>query len=661
MATDIIARGMAAGVVSQVSADKQAVSEDRAAVETAKTEVLNVAESIPEDYSTLSADVSELKGDLGDLQDALGKKIGEPIFTTKFTSEYKKLTKIQMNTPLKKGTKYTLLLSGVTSIGTIYISTLDDNNEFIKEDIVIFNKENAEENTDFSADIISEKDVYYIQFYTTLNPSIQLNFKCGVTKYGSVIDEHDDRIIEIDKNVSLIKGETEYKNLIKLNDEIITINGIDYNLTSSDGTVKTSGISSIKWSKLTVFNIVPSETSDYYFSGCPLGGSTSTTSPNYNMSLWGVTENSIIGIDSGNGFVANLQANNKYVFSIQFGPKINADNLIFKPMCVKGNVVRDFIPYVYDIKEIEKDILAIQNPISILELGGKNDGSEDIGAIINANTIDKVIYLPCGKYLVTTPIKLVNSLIGQNNIRYEMTFENSIATTIISGISTGNLIETVSTTANAITLSDFNILCNGDENAVVCNSKSRVRISNVSINNLGNATGILTIGRYSRHVYADNISIFANQNKNSVGIDFTSSIDCRLTNIEIMYCQVGIKLNELHMLSNVHIWTGSNADITKEWYDKTIGIHIGGRGYVNANNLYVDSAFNLIKFDAGGRMWVTNLMMWDDGTGSDLESIIHFTQKGGTAYLWVNGGLYNNSRITVDTDNTNVLTNFVRV
>ena len=45
-----------------------------------------------------------------------------------------------------------------------------------------------------------------------------------------------------------------------------------------------------------------------------------------------------------------------------------------------------------------------------------------------------------------------------------------------------------------------------------------------------------------------------------------------------MYCQVGIKLNELHMLSNVPIWAGSNADITKEWYDKTIGIHIGGRG-----------------------------------------------------------------------------------
>ena len=67
MATDIIARGIAAGVVSQVSADRQAVSEDRAAVETAKTEVLNVAESIPEDYSTLSADVSELKEDLADL------------------------------------------------------------------------------------------------------------------------------------------------------------------------------------------------------------------------------------------------------------------------------------------------------------------------------------------------------------------------------------------------------------------------------------------------------------------------------------------------------------------------------------------------------------------------------------------------------------------
>ena len=71
MATDIIARGMAAGVVSQVLADRQAVSEDREVVEAAKTEVLNVAESIPEDYSTLSADVSELKSDLVTLDNVL--------------------------------------------------------------------------------------------------------------------------------------------------------------------------------------------------------------------------------------------------------------------------------------------------------------------------------------------------------------------------------------------------------------------------------------------------------------------------------------------------------------------------------------------------------------------------------------------------------------
>ena len=79
MATDTIARGMAEGVVSQVSADKQAVSEDRNAVEAAKTEVLNVAESIPEDYSTLSADVSELKEDLSALDECLDVEIINPI------------------------------------------------------------------------------------------------------------------------------------------------------------------------------------------------------------------------------------------------------------------------------------------------------------------------------------------------------------------------------------------------------------------------------------------------------------------------------------------------------------------------------------------------------------------------------------------------------
>ena len=71
MATDTIARGMAEGVVSQVSADRQAVSEDREVVEAAKTEVLNVAESIPEDYSKLSADVGELKEEFIELKNEI--------------------------------------------------------------------------------------------------------------------------------------------------------------------------------------------------------------------------------------------------------------------------------------------------------------------------------------------------------------------------------------------------------------------------------------------------------------------------------------------------------------------------------------------------------------------------------------------------------------
>lgn len=305
------------------------------------------------------------------------------------------------------------------------------------------------------------------------------------------------------------------------------------------------------------------------------------------------------------------------------------------------------------------------SPVSILDLGGKNDGTEDIGAIINANTASMAIYLPIGKYLVTTPITLTHSLFGANSIEYFSSSSVSIldktATTIISGLASGDIIKTVGT-SGAITISNINIVCNDDENAINVGSATRVRISGVSIYKLGDAKGIYASARFSANAYLNNVYIYAGKNKESVGIDFTGTVDCRIADTGILFCQVGAKLDGMHYLSNVHIWTGSDSNITKAWYDNTVAIYGGTSALIFGTNVYVDSAYNLLYFKAGARMWITNLMTWDDGTGASLEDTIHLTQKEGTAYLYVNGGCYNSTgRITPGTDATNQLVNFVGV
>lgn len=466
-------------------------------------------------------------------------------------------------------------------------------------------------------------------------------------------------VISAKTEIDFVEGTDKY-NYIKLANGSITDNGITYQIDSEKGTIKTSGTSgSSGFSKLNFFVFFPEETAQYYISGCPAGGTGSSgtsTTVNYQIGLWGTSENRDIGFDGGNGFVCTLTAGNRYSFYVQFGKNRNSNDLVFTPLCVKRSSAAPFRPYLPSLKDLNDSA-----PLSILEIGGKNDGSVDIAPIINQFTKIATIYLPIGKYLVNSPIKLVNSLIGENNIRnFNSAIPLNNSSVLVSNLETGDIIETIGSSSLDTTISNINIWCNSNESAIKIGSNSRVKISNVSIGNLGSANGIYANRSDSRNVYVDNVTIFADKNKESIGIDI-SAPDCRLTNIEIMYCQIGIKLNGIQYMSDVHIWTGSNESITKEWYDGTIGIYCGNNAIIFGTNVYVDSAYNAFWF-VGGRAWIANLITWDDGTGSSLEDTIYLTHKEGTAYLYVNGGCYKSSgRMYVGSDATNLLTNFIGV
>ena len=55
--------------------------------------------------------------------------------------------------------------------------------------------------------------------------------------------------------------------------------------------------------------------------------------------------------------------------------------------------------------------------LNILDLGAKNDGSEDISDIVNAHTQRAAIHLPAGLYKVSKPLHLKNPLSGEGYSR----------------------------------------------------------------------------------------------------------------------------------------------------------------------------------------------------------------------------------------------------
>ena len=51
--------------------------------------------------------------------------------------------------------------------------------------------------------------------------------------------------------------------------------------------------------------------------------------------------------------------------------------------------------------------------IDIVSLGAKNDGSEDVSAIVNAHTAKGDLFFPSGVYKVSHPLVLKNSIRGE--------------------------------------------------------------------------------------------------------------------------------------------------------------------------------------------------------------------------------------------------------
>ena len=237
------------------------------------------------------------------------------------------------------------------------------------------------------------------------------------------------------------------------------------------------------------------------------------------------------------------------------------------------------------------ELIINNKEINILQVGGKADNSSDIGELINYYTLNYNIFLPNGRYKVSTSISLHNDLrgtayprCGGSNAKYAWLVDNLQSGAVVLISNSGNSI---------INVSNFGIECDGSDYGIKYDPVTYecCYIHHIFIKNLSK-TGIACLSTnrsVSRGCYVDTVCIFGKAYQQSIGI-INNNADSYYTNIEIMGTQIGIRsVNDLR-LSDAHIWCGSMSGHDQdEWWYSTRGIICQNDAIIN--NLYLDTCF----------------------------------------------------------------------
>lgn len=283
------------------------------------------------------------------------------------------------------------------------------------------------------------------------------------------------------------------------------------------------------------------------------------------------------------------------------------------------------------------DDMIFFEPVNVLTLGVKNDGSEDISAIVNEATKEHSLFFPAGIYKVSNELKLEHSIYGVgynrrfNKDRTFTTFVSDMETTdntnaIIRIVGTGH--PTPLEEYRGIDIKNIDIYANSDESGIIIEpvNYEAIYISEVGIKEIGNAYGIYIQPEVetfiSRLLFADNCTIYGRaDHPTSVGIFMgLHGSDCRLSNIEIMGVQKGIHaIYGMIYMSNMHIWTGCRALYDHDgWWDNTIALDFSTDAVesvkVIGTNIYLDSSYHFIEVWRGATVQISNLIAWMDGS-----------------------------------------------
>ena len=273
--------------------------------------------------------------------------------------------------------------------------------------------------------------------------------------------------------------------------------------------------------------------------------------------------------------------------------------------------------------------------INVLQIGIKNDASEDISEIVNKYTEKYELFFPSGKYLISKPLYLIKSIRGSGNVRGPYAKDKGRTMFILdnsfSGDSAINIINDDSSLSGTLTLNlkDFSIDMNEKDGNGIYINQGVHRIDSITIFNIRNGIGLYANypAERSRALYITNCSFHgvtkANSYYNNTGIYLSNHVvDCILSTIEIMNVKIGMVVYNYITMSDIHIYTGHNAvsdSRADAWWSETVGI-IANNALIHATNIYLDSCHHLIQYDSNANIRIQNLMNWTN-TGTATNGV----------------------------------------
>lgn len=267
---------------------------------------------------------------------------------------------------------------------------------------------------------------------------------------------------------------------------------------------------------------------------------------------------------------------------------------------------------------------------NILTLGAKNDGSEDVSDIIN--NFDGPLFLPYGKYLVSSPITVKYGLYGEGIDRRSYGnnyYQTELNCTVANPI-------TLTATSGSVTLANLKILGNNKTGSVVKINNSFATLDYVHIYGFA-GIGIDVDAPASRNATINNTivdsGLYGTSTANATTAVQINSPDCHINNLTCISVKYGIYAKRFTQANDVHIYTGMGDPMTASYLNSTRGI-ISAEGFIG-NNIYIDTASIPFVTESKGFITVCGFFYYTD-SNIDTNGIIYYNGDG-TGSLTING------------------------
>lgn len=296
------------------------------------------------------------------------------------------------------------------------------------------------------------------------------------------------------------------------------------------------------------------------------------------------------------------------------------------------------------------DVFKYSKPLNVLAYGVKNDGSEDVSALINELTAQAPLYFPSGTYRIDNPVYIKNSICGDG---YNKLFENN-GTQFISNISEPEenvgMINLVAPVNGVVSLfiDGISVKCNSTENGI--NIVTTVKPINVFINECavyncrGTAFNCDPVIADSRSIQINNCSAW-HDTSTGIGYDNThygfyigsGAADTKISGCEAMAFKRGFCMNAFTMLENCHSWCGGlHVHNDPSLFRDSIAFECHAQ--VIATNIFGDTCWVAVTAHGNAKVSVKNFFFYyDDSLSSDHVNMIPL-YAGADGSIVVDGG-----------------------